>query len=67
MIAIAQEQIEKLNDLKGSLVYVNKILQKPIDNWKRKEYDKIKVDYEEQIRQLTFHINSHPEIFGKEV
>jgi len=59
-----ETQIQKLNGMKGSLEYVGKVLEKPIEKWERKEYLTLKQEYEEQIRKLSFHINANFEIFG---
>lgn len=50
---------EKLIELKGQLNYVNEVLDTEIADWERREYEKMKADYESEIKAAEDYIKQH--------
>jgi len=53
---ILNQHIEKLESLKGQLSYTKEALTNNLQNWERKEYETIKAEYIQEIKDLEDHI-----------
>ena len=52
--------VEKHSFLKNQLHYVNEALAWPqLESWERKEYEQLKVDYTERIKDQELHIETN--------
>jgi len=59
--------LNQLEAAKNSVAYCEKAIASDIENWERKEYEKVLNDSKKEVAHLTAHINNHFEVFGVKV